>query len=112
MGRSGVGGPPAGRPWNLAAIGHRPGVRGVATPAAAGGATSAGGLGPECWPCHLAKTHTGRQVEQPEPGRFEWTAPDGHRYTVDPEPVGPIIDVRPRGRPPLGQPDDADPPPF
>ncbi|HEX2362239.1 MAG TPA: DUF222 domain-containing protein [Jiangellaceae bacterium] len=62
------------------------------TPAAAGGSTSVNGLGPECWPCHLAKTHTGWDVEQPEPGRFEWIAPDGHRYTVEPEPVGPIID--------------------
>jgi hypothetical protein len=79
------------------------------TPAAAGGATSTGGLGAECWPCHVAKTHTGWQVEQPKPGRFEWTAPDGHRYTVDPEPVGPIIDD---GGTTSHVHADRDPPPF
>jgi hypothetical protein len=79
------------------------------TPAAAGGTTSAGGLGAECWPCHLAKTHTGWAVEQPEPGRFEWTAPDGHSYTVDPEPVGPIIR---NGGTTSHEHADRDPPPF
>jgi Domain of unknown function (DUF222) len=78
------------------------------TPASAGGATSAAGLGPECWPCHLARTHTGWAVDQPQPGRFEWTAPDGHRYTVDPDPVGPIIED---GETPP-EPADPDPPPF
>jgi hypothetical protein len=79
------------------------------TPAAAGGSTSAAGLGPECWPCHLHKTHGGWQVHQPQPGRFHWTAPDGHTYTVDPEPVGPIIDDAGTTPP---EPADPDPPPF
>jgi hypothetical protein len=27
---------------------------------------------------------------QPEPGRFTWRAPTGHRYDLGPEPIGPI----------------------
>jgi Domain of unknown function (DUF222) len=81
------------------------------TPAAAGGPTSAAGLAAECWPCHLAKTHTGWHVEQPQPGRFKWTAPDGHRYTVDPEPVGPIIGAG-FAEATSPQANDPDPPPF
>jgi hypothetical protein len=94
---------------------HHPAARTQAdhtTPAAAGGTTSAGGLGPECWPCHLAKTHTGWVVEQPEPGRFEWTAPDGHRYIVDPEPVGPIIETDLPADTTARPTDNPDPPPF
>ncbi len=74
-------------------------------PAGQGGPTSAADLGPLCMPCHLAKTHAGWHVEQPEPGRFVWTDPTGHQYTVEPEPVGPVI---------AGDPVDPepDPPPF
>jgi hypothetical protein len=60
-------------------------------------------------PCHLARTHTGWAVDQPGPGRFEWTAPDGHTYTVDPEPVGPIIG---NGGTTSREHADRDPPPF
>jgi hypothetical protein len=30
--------------------------------------------------CHNSKTHAGWRLEQPEPGRFVWTAPTGHVY--------------------------------
>ncbi|MGH8823838.1 MAG: hypothetical protein ACRDVN_05120, partial [Jiangellaceae bacterium] len=66
--------------------------------------------------CHNSKTHAGWRLEQPEPGRYTWTAPTGHTYTVDPEIIGPIVKragpqpALPPGDPP---PDlDLDPPPF
>jgi hypothetical protein len=60
-------------------------------PAGAPGWTpSDGNLGPLSSGCHNAKTHAGSRLDQPEPGRFVWTAPTGHVYEVDPEIVGPI----------------------
>jgi hypothetical protein len=71
------------------------------------GATAADDLGPFCKSHHIGKHHSRWRVRQPEPGRFEWTSPTGHTYTVTPEPVGPI---QPDPQPPdTGPPDD---PPF
>ena len=66
--------------------------------------------------CHNGKTHAGWQLAQPEPGRYLWTAPTGHRYLVDPEIVGPILQragpppALPPGQP-GGNPPEAAPPP-
>ncbi|MGH9252430.1 MAG: DUF222 domain-containing protein, partial [Acidimicrobiales bacterium] len=75
-----------------------------------GGATAAGNLGPLHRGHHNDKTHHNWQLEQPEPGRFVWTAPTGHRYDVDPEIVGllAIPPPEPDGHPPT----EPDPPPF
>jgi hypothetical protein len=56
------------------------------------GATAADDLGPFCKSHHVGKHHSRWRVRQPEPGRFEWTSPTGHVYTVEPEPVGPVHD--------------------
>jgi hypothetical protein len=56
---------------------------------APGWSTSASNLGVLCPSCHNAKTHAGWHLEQPEPGRFTWRAPTGHRYDLGPEPIGP-----------------------
>ena len=53
-----------------------------------GGATSAGNLGPVHRGHHNDRTHHGWRLQQPEPGRYVWTAPTGHTYEVDPEIVG------------------------
>ena len=51
-------------------------------------------------------------LEQPEPGRFTWRAPTGHRYDLGPEPIGPIVaPTEPPGDPPEAE-LDWDPPPF
>jgi hypothetical protein len=68
--------------------------------------------------CHNGKTHANWHLDQPEPGRYQWTAPTGHTYQVDPETVGPILQRA--GPPPTRLPDeqnghppqDPDPPPF
>jgi hypothetical protein len=68
-----------------------------------GWSTSAANTGPLSAGCHNGKTHAGWQLDQPEPGHFHWRAPTGHTYTVEPEPVGPIIvgpKPEPRGEPP------------
>ena len=54
---------------------------------------------------------------QPEPGRFEWTSPTGHTYTVEPEPLGPVHDPPEPDRAPdgdtgLDRDTGLDPPPF
>jgi hypothetical protein len=59
---------------------------------APGWSTSDRNGGPLSAGCHNGKTHAGWRLDQPEPGRFRWTAPTGHRYQVDPEVVGPIIE--------------------
>jgi len=76
-----------------------------------GWSTSAANTGPLSAGCHNGKTHAGWQLDQPQPGQFHWRAPTGHTYTVEPEPVGPVIvgpEPEPRGEPPP----DLDPPPF
>ncbi|MGH8825000.1 MAG: DUF222 domain-containing protein [Jiangellaceae bacterium] len=86
-----------------------------------GWSTSAGNTGPLSAGCHNSKTHAGWHLEQPEPGRYTWTAPTGHTYTVDPEIIGPIVKragpqpALPPGDPPELEPPpdlDFDPPPF
>jgi hypothetical protein len=60
---------------------------------------------------HNTKTHAGWQLQQPEPGRYMWTAPTGHTFTIDPEIIGPILvgpEPEPRGEPPP----ELDTPPF
>jgi hypothetical protein len=71
------------------------------------GATAADDLGPFCKSHHIGKHHSRWRVRQPEPGRFEWTSPTGHSYTVEPEPLGP---VEPDPQPPGTGPPDAGPP--
>ncbi len=71
-----------------------------------GWSTSAGNGGPLNAGCHNGKTHTGWHLEQPEPGRFIWTAPTGHTYEVGPEIVGPIIHATEDADPPI---DDLEP---
>jgi hypothetical protein len=76
-----------------------------------GWSTSAHNCGPLSASCHNGKTHAGWQLTQPEPGHFHWHAPTGHRYQIQPEPVGPITagpEPEPRSEPPP----DLDPPPF
>jgi hypothetical protein len=51
------------------------------------GPTAAGNLGPFCEQHHIGKHHSRWTVRQPEPGRFEWTSPTGHTYTVTPDPL-------------------------
>jgi hypothetical protein len=82
------------------------------------GPTSAANLGPPCRIHHNGKTHAGWQLSQPEPGRFDWRSPTGHRYQRPPEQVGPIIESSRSSaepdqagmEPPVM--DDPDPPPF
>jgi hypothetical protein len=73
------------------------------TPADAGGPTAADNLGPLHRGHHNDKTHHGWRLDQPEPGRFVWTAPTGHVYEVDSEIIGPLIGA--------DQPPDPEPPP-
>jgi hypothetical protein len=78
-----------------------------------GGTTSAGNLGPVHRGHHNDKTHHGWQLQQPEPGRFVWTAPTGHRYEVDPEIIGLLPQPPPDQHTPAhSAAADPDPPPF
>jgi Domain of unknown function (DUF222) len=87
---------------------------------APGWSTSAGNGGPLNTGCHNGKTFAGWQLEQPEPGRFIWTAPTGHIYEVDPDIVGPVIHDPQQPDPPIDDleppwalvPSGPDPPPF
>jgi hypothetical protein len=82
------------------------------TPMGEGGPTSASNGGPLHRGHHVDKTHHGWRLEQPQPGRFVWTAPTGHTYEVDPEIIGPLV---PADEPPEPEPPpeaDPDPPPF
>jgi hypothetical protein len=79
------------------------------TPWAQGGQTTAGNLGPVHRPHHNDHTHHGWRLDQPEPGRFIWTAPTGHTYQVDPEIVGLLPQPPPAD---AEKPTDPDPPPF
>ncbi len=45
-----------------------------------GGATAHGNLGCVCVRTHNAKTHGGWLLEQPSPGAFQWTSPQGLTY--------------------------------
>lgn len=54
-----------------------------------GGTTAHTNLGVFCDKNHVDKHQAGWTVTQPEPGRFVYTSPTGHVYTVDPEPIGP-----------------------
>jgi hypothetical protein len=83
------------------------------TPWDDGGVTAARNLGPLHRGHHNDKTHHGWRLHQPEPGRFVWTAPTGHRYDVDPEIVG-LLPHPPPGEDPPAEPTpaDPDPPPF
>jgi putative component of membrane protein insertase Oxa1/YidC/SpoIIIJ protein YidD len=73
-----------------------------------GWSTSDHNCGPLCGGgCHNAKTHGRWRLEQPEPGRYIWTAPTGHRYPIDPEIVGPII----RRHDTPAEPPEPEPPP-
>jgi hypothetical protein len=83
------------------------------TPWEHGGTTSAANLGPVHRGHHNDKTHHGWQLHQPEPGRYIWTAPTGHRYEVDPEIVG-LLPLPPPDENPSAEPTpaDPDPPPF
>ncbi|MBD0292405.1 MAG: DUF222 domain-containing protein [Jiangellaceae bacterium] len=80
------------------------------------GPTAVGNLGPFSGRHHLGKHHTRWKVHQPQPGRFEFISPTRHRYTVTPEPLGPILDHGAEGDPdpPPAPPPDAvpDEPPF
>jgi hypothetical protein len=51
------------------------------------GPTNHTNLGPLCRHHHIAKTHGGWTVNQPEPGTFDWTSPTGRHYQVTPEPA-------------------------
>jgi hypothetical protein len=50
----------------------------------AGGATSPHNLAPLCRRHHRAKHEAGWRVERQPDGRYDWTAPTRHRYTVTP----------------------------
>ncbi len=54
------------------------------------GTTSAGNLGPLCRRDHRLKTAGGFTLRQTEPGIYEWVAPTGHRYRVQPGVDGPV----------------------
>jgi Domain of unknown function (DUF222) len=86
------------------------------TPFEQGGTTSAANLGPLHRGHHNDKTHHRWRLDQPEPGRYVWTAPTGHRYQVDPEIVGLLPQPPPappaEDRPAEPTPADPDPPPF
>ncbi|MGH8838995.1 MAG: DUF222 domain-containing protein, partial [Jiangellaceae bacterium] len=80
------------------------------TPWERGGTTSAANLGPLHRGHHNDKTHHRWRLDQPEPGRYIWTAPTGHRYQVDPEIVG-LLPQPPPGEDPPAEPTPADPDP-
>jgi Domain of unknown function (DUF222) len=54
------------------------------------GPTAAGNLGPFCETHHIGKHHSRWKVRQPAPGRFEYTSPTGHTYTITPGLIGPV----------------------
>jgi hypothetical protein len=74
-----------------------------------GGSTSADNLAPLHRGHHNDHTHHRWRLDQPQPGRFIWTAPTGHTYQVDPEIVGLLA---PPPKPDEDPPTDPDPPPF
>src|SRR5690625_4352381 len=78
------------------------------TPYGDGGATSHTNLGCLDQVCHLLKTFAGWTVTQDpdRPGHFDWTSPLGYRHTVEPEPVGPIVEPPTPEEP--SQPDEPD----
>jgi hypothetical protein len=86
------------------------------TPFEQGGVTAASNLGPVHRGHHNDKTHHRWRLDQPEPGRYIWTAPTGHTYEVDPEIVGLLPQPPPAqpGEDPSADPTaaDPDPPPF
>jgi hypothetical protein len=52
-----------------------------------GGRTRHDNLGLLCRHHHRLKHEGGFQLYQPEPGRFQWTSPNGRRYDVPPDPL-------------------------
>ena len=48
------------------------------------GPTTTENLAALCRFHHRLKTHTAWRYEMVEPGTFEWTSPNGHRYRRDP----------------------------
>lgn len=58
-----------------------------------GGATSSANLGPKCRPHHRIKGMPGWAVSQHRDGAIVWTTPSGHRYRVEPPPVGPVRSI-------------------
>ncbi|QBX54259.1 HNH endonuclease [Nocardioides seonyuensis] len=54
------------------------------------GPTETQNLAALCTFHHRLKTHTGWRYTMVDPGVFEWTSPDGHRYLRDPEGTTPI----------------------
>src|SRR5690625_1635074 len=62
-------------------------------PYADGGTTAHHNLGSLCQVCHLLKTFTNWSATQNphRPGQFDWTSPLGNTHTVQPDPVGPIL---------------------
>ncbi len=48
------------------------------------GQTRASNLGPLSRRPHRAKTHAGWHLQQPTPGIFWWTTPNGQHYRVGP----------------------------
>jgi Domain of unknown function (DUF222) len=75
------------------------------------GLTAAGNLGPLCQSHHLSKHHSRWTVRQPQPGRFEWTSPTGHTYTITPEPLTSTHDEYEQTAGDPDPPDTADPDP-
>jgi hypothetical protein len=73
------------------------------------GPTAAGNLGALCEPHHVGKHHSRWTVRQPEPGRFEWTSPTGHAYTITPDPLVDTDDADDQDDD-TGPPDHPDPP--
>jgi Domain of unknown function (DUF222) len=74
------------------------------------GPTAVGNLGPFCENHHIGKHHSRWTVRQPAPGRFEFTSPTGHTYTITPDPLGPIVRPEPAAGDPDPPPSDPDPP--
>ncbi|WP_336710985.1 HNH endonuclease signature motif containing protein [Arthrobacter sp. USHLN218] len=54
---------------------------------AEGGSTDTDNLGPECKRHHRLKTETDWNLQQPNPGEFDWTSPAGISYPTRPEPL-------------------------
>src|SRR5690625_2077631 len=81
------------------------------TPYSDGGPTSHDNLGCLDQVCHLLKTFAGWTVTQNphRPGHFDWTSPLGYTHTVEPEPVGPIVQAE---ADPGEGPEEQDIPPF
>ncbi len=56
-----------------------------------GGPTTTANTGPLCPRHHALKHHAGWHLQQPRPGRFQWTSPLGQHYTTRGEPIMPPL---------------------